>query len=51
MSTYLSTKESFDYAKIIEKDQFTTIIQWTKEKGQINKDYSYEDLTDFRFIK
>lgn len=51
MSQYLSSKEEdFQYANAIEQDQFNAIIQWTKEKGQISEEYSYEDLTDFSFL-
>lgn len=50
MSKYLSTKESFPYAKVVPKDSFDSIIQWTKEKGQIKDSYSYEELTDFTLL-
>lgn len=52
ISTYLtSIAKSFQYAGTIDQDQFDSIIAWTKDKGQITKDYTYEDLTDFTFIK
>ncbi|WP_071396526.1 ABC transporter substrate-binding protein [Bacillus tuaregi] len=52
MSAYLSSmKDDFAYAGKIDKEQFDNIIKWTKEKGQIKKEYSYEELTDFRFIE
>lgn len=52
MSKYLSNREEdFEHAGMIEEEQFNNIIAWTKEKGQIKKDYTYEELTDFSFIK
>ena len=39
------------HAGVIDQDQFDSIIQWTKEKGQIKEAYSYEELTDFSFIE
>lgn len=50
MSKYLSTKESFPYVNAVPKDSFDSIVQWTKDKGQIKKIYSYEELTDFTFL-
>jgi NitT/TauT family transport system substrate-binding protein len=43
--------EDFAYAGVIAKEQLDSIISWTKEKGQISKAYTYEELTDFSFIK
>ncbi|WP_312098054.1 ABC transporter substrate-binding protein [Niallia sp.] len=50
MSKYLSTKESFPYVNVVPQDSFDSIVQWTKDKGQITKIYSYEELTDFTFL-
>ncbi|UTI44728.1 ABC transporter substrate-binding protein [Niallia sp. RD1] len=50
MSNYLSTKENFPYAGAVLKDSFDSIVQWTKAKGQIKKNYSYEELTDFTLL-
>ncbi|WP_400242663.1 ABC transporter substrate-binding protein [Niallia sp. JL1B1071] len=50
MSNYLSTKDSFPYASVVSKDTFDSIVQWTKDKGQITKNYSYEELTDFTLL-
>ncbi|MDF2905129.1 MAG: metal transporter substrate-binding protein [Herbinix sp.] len=41
----------FQYAGAISEDQFNDIITWTKDKGQISKSYTYDELTDFSFIK
>ncbi|MDF2942500.1 MAG: metal transporter substrate-binding protein [Herbinix sp.] len=50
--TYLTNMpEDFIHAGIISKDQFDSIIAWTKEKGQISKAYTYEELTDFSFVQ
>ena len=52
MSEYLSNMpDDFQYAGAIDQEQFDSIIQWAKEKGQINKAYTYEELTDFSFIE
>jgi NitT/TauT family transport system substrate-binding protein len=50
MSKYLATKESFPYVNVVPKDSFDSIVQWTKDKGQITKIYSYEELTDFTLL-
>lgn len=52
ISDYLSGMYGdFQYAGIIDKNQFDNIIQWTKEKEQISKVYTYEELTDFTYIQ
>lgn len=52
IASYLSgMKGDFQYAAPISEEQFHNIIEWTKEKGQINKIYSYEELTDFSYIQ
>ena len=52
MSGYLSSiEQDFQHAVPIAQDQFDSIITWTKEKGQIKNNYTYEDLTDFSFIE
>ena len=52
MGEYLSNMpDDFQYAGAIDQEQFDSIIQWAKEKGQINKAYTYEELTDFSFIE
>lgn len=52
MSDYLaSIPDDIAHAGKIDQDQFDSIIKWTKEKGQIKKEYSYKELTDFSFIE
>lgn len=52
ISEYLiNMQDDFQNAGVIEKAQFDRIIEWTKTKKQISKTYSYEELTDFSFIK
>ena len=52
ISGYLaSMKGAFEHADIISTDQFTQIIDWTFNKGQISQSYTYDELTDFSFIK
>lgn len=51
MSQYLdSKKEKYPHAKAVTKEQFDSIIQWAKDKKQIDEAYKYEDLTDFSGI-
>jgi NitT/TauT family transport system substrate-binding protein len=52
ISTYLTNMpEDFAHAGVIKNEQFDSIIAWTKEKGQISKAYTYEELTDFSFVQ
>ncbi|GEN55611.1 hypothetical protein GCM10012290_00640 [Halolactibacillus alkaliphilus] len=52
MSIYLNNKpDPYEHAGSIDEGQFKEIIEWTTSKGQINKTYAYDDLTDFSFIE
>lgn len=52
ISQYLSNMTGdFQHAGEISEDQLNDIIKWTKDKGIINKTYTYEELSDFSFIK
>lgn len=42
---------TFAYAGVIDQTQFDDIIQWTFDKGQISKTYSYDELTDYSFLQ
>lgn len=51
MSQYLDKQtDKYPYAQEVPKDQFEKIISWTKEKGQIDKEYTYDELTDFSYL-
>ncbi|MBD8069093.1 ABC transporter substrate-binding protein [Bacillus sp. PS06] len=51
MSAYLSNMtDEYSHARTINQGQYENIIEWTKDKEQITKTYSYEELTDFQFI-
>jgi NitT/TauT family transport system substrate-binding protein len=51
MNTYLdSQKEDYPYAAAVPQDQLEKIVTWTKDKGQIEQDYTYDELTDFSFL-
>jgi len=51
MSSYIDSKtEPYQYAGIVDQDQFDDIIAWTLRKEQISQSYSYPELTDFSFI-
>ena len=52
ISQYLSNiTGNFQHAGEISEDQLNDIVKWTKDKGLINKVYTYKELTDFSFIK
>jgi len=52
ISSYLTNMpEDFKHAGSIDITQFESIINWAKEKGQISKVYTYEELTDFSFLQ
>lgn len=52
MSHYLDSQESdYPYADAVTQEAFDKIIAWSKGKGMIDKAYTYEDLTDFSYIK
>ena len=52
MSQYLDSQtEKYPHATEVSKDIFESIISWAKDKGQIDQEYTYDDLTDFQFIK
>lgn len=51
MSQYLDKQtDKYPYAQEVPKDQFEKIISWTKEKGQVDKEYTYDELTDFGYL-
>ncbi|PKM65608.1 MAG: metal ABC transporter substrate-binding protein [Firmicutes bacterium HGW-Firmicutes-2] len=51
INDYLSNQEEvFQYAGHISVEQFDDIMEWTKEKEQISRLYSFEELTDFSYI-
>ncbi|EUJ31392.1 aliphatic sulfonate ABC transporter [Listeria floridensis FSL S10-1187] len=51
MSTYLSSKEEkYTKAAKVSKTQFNSIEKWTKKKDMIKKDYSYQEMTNFKFL-
>ena len=51
MSTYLDNQtEDYPYAQPVAEEQFSSIITWTKDKGQIDEAYTYDQLTDFSFL-
>ena len=52
ISSYLTgLMGEFQYAAPIKKDQFDSIITWTKDKDQISKLFTYEELTDFSYLQ
>ncbi|MGL4738310.1 MAG: ABC transporter substrate-binding protein [Cellulosilyticaceae bacterium] len=52
IAPYLQTEEGkFEYAKDFSKDQFDSVLAWTKAQGTIQQDFVFEDLTNFKYIK
>ncbi len=52
IGAYLSNMDGgFAHAGTISEDQFDSIVKWTKDKGQISKIYTYDELTDFSFVQ
>lgn len=40
----------FDYAGVIDREPFDSVMQWTLDKKLIDKLYAYEELTDFSLL-
>lgn len=52
MSNYLDSQEAdYPYADSVTQEQFDKIIAWSKGKGMIDEAYTYEELTDFSYLK
>lgn len=41
----------YEKASIISSETFEDVLKWSKDKKLTDKDYKYEDLTNFTFIK
>lgn len=51
MTGYLENKEEkYTKAQKVSKKQFDSIEKWTKEKEMIQKDYSYDEMTNFSML-
>lgn len=51
MSTYLDSQmDTYPYAQAVPQDQFADIIAWTKDKGQIDQSYTYDELVNIDFL-
>jgi NitT/TauT family transport system substrate-binding protein len=49
---YLSASgKTFEKAQAISVETFNNVLAWTKEKDLVKKDYKFEDVSDFKFIK
>ena len=48
---YLSGDVTYEKAQEITKESFKDVLEWTKAKGSISKDYELKDISDFSFIK
>ncbi|WP_312499171.1 ABC transporter substrate-binding protein [Enterococcus sp.] len=51
MSAYLDSQtEDYPYAQAVPKDQFEAIIGWTKDNGQIDQIFTYDELVNNDFL-
>ncbi|MBL4934422.1 ABC transporter substrate-binding protein [Clostridium sp. YIM B02515] len=49
---YLSANgKTYEKAQEISSETFKNVLEWTKSKNMIKKDYKFEDVSDFKFIK
>lgn len=50
--SYLSTSgKAYEKAREITTDTFNNVLAWTRSKNLVTKDYKFEDVSDFSFIK
>jgi NitT/TauT family transport system substrate-binding protein len=49
---YLSTNgKTYEKAQQISDETFKNVLAWAKTKNLVKKDYKFEDVSDFKFIK
>jgi NitT/TauT family transport system substrate-binding protein len=49
---YLSANgKTYEKAQQISDETFKNVLAWTKTKNLVKKDYKFEDVSDFKFIK
>jgi NitT/TauT family transport system substrate-binding protein len=50
--SYLSANgKTYEKAQEITPETFKNVLEWTKSKNLVKKDYKFEDVSDFKFIK
>ncbi|MTI67900.1 MAG: transporter substrate-binding domain-containing protein [Firmicutes bacterium] len=48
---YLNNNSDYKKANKLDKETFRSVLEWTKSKGIVKKDYTFEDISNFNFIK
>lgn len=48
---YLSSGVKYEKAGKITPETFSSVLEWTKKKGLVKKDYKFEDVSNFKFIE
>ena len=48
---YLSGSVKYEKAKKITEESFKSVLDWTKAKGTVKKDYQLKDISNFDFIE
>jgi NitT/TauT family transport system substrate-binding protein len=48
---YLSSGVKYEKAGKITAESFNSVLEWTKKKGLVKKDYKFEDVSNFKFIE
>jgi NitT/TauT family transport system substrate-binding protein len=43
--------KTYEKAQEISAETFKNVLEWTKGKNLVKKDYKFEDVSDFKFIK
>jgi NitT/TauT family transport system substrate-binding protein len=51
ISKYLSSGVKYEKAGKITPESFSSVLEWTKKKGLVKKDYKFEDVSNFKFIE
>lgn len=48
---YLNGNAKYEKAGQVTEETFVDVLKWTKSKGTVKKDYKFEDVSNFEFIK
>ncbi len=51
VTKYLSSGAKYEKAQKIPEESFDAVLQWTKAKGMVKKDYKLKDVSSFDFIQ
>ncbi|NJD03218.1 MAG: transporter substrate-binding domain-containing protein [Ruminiclostridium sp.] len=48
---YLSGSVKYEKAQKISEESFKSVLEWTRAKGTVKKDYKLKDISNFNFIE